>query len=191
MGFVSLLRRIDQSRLERQWPLRPRHLPESQMSVAAQRGECARGSQGFEVAAIERRTGSQILHACERLLPASLDETIRAARESDLTSLKPNRSAGSPSSLRSSVQSHTLTQTSTGRHLHTVRPRIPDELRRRVETHRLAVEQRRRKRRRLVTFEPGGVVYQQGKAGSMWLSGNPYSPNPYICWYSRCANSSG
>src|SRR6185312_5230616 len=69
--------RIDQSRLERQRPLRPRHFPEGQMPVAAQRGECAGSSQGLEIAAIERRASRQILNAIERALSASLEKAIR------------------------------------------------------------------------------------------------------------------
>src|SRR5712671_7787108 len=43
-------------------------------------------------------------------------------------------------------------------------PRVLHELRRRVETHRLAVQERSEKRRRLVALEPGGNVSDQREA---------------------------
>src|SRR6202522_4321260 len=49
-------------------------------------------------------------------------------------------------------------------HLHTVRARIAHQLRRRVETHRLAIDESRAKCRRLVVLQPGGGVREQCKA---------------------------
>src|SRR6185312_2980422 len=72
-----LVGRIDQSGLEWQRPLGSGHLPECQMPVAAQRGECPGSSQRFEIATIERRASRQVLNAVERLLAASRDEAIR------------------------------------------------------------------------------------------------------------------
>ena len=46
-------------------------------------------------------------------------------------------------------------------------PRILHQLRRGVEAHRLAVEQRADEGRRVVAFEPGGGVGQQREAGGM------------------------
>src|SRR6185437_6058332 len=166
-GLMSLLRRIDQSLFQRQRPLRPRDLPESQMTIAAQRGKSAGGSQRLEVAAIERRANSEVLYACERLLPASLDEAVRAALRKRFD--QPQAQTQHRFSIFSPLQRaipHAHANVDRP-HLHAMRPRIPNELRRCIETHRLAIEQRRRESRRLVTFEPRGIVCQQGKAGRM------------------------
>ena len=54
-------------------------------------------------------------------------------------------------------------------HLDAVAPRVPHDLRRRVEAHRLAVEQRRGERRRVVALEPGRDVHQQREARRVGL----------------------
>src|SRR5688572_27310267 len=56
-----------------------------------------------------------------------------------------------------------------GAHLHSMLARVAHELRRRVEPHRLTVEQGARERCRLMTLEPRGVVYEQCKARRMRL----------------------
>src|SRR5205085_2628903 len=49
----------------------------------------------------------------------------------------------------------------------TVAPRIADELRRRVEAHRLRIDERRAKRRRFVTLQPCRDVHEQGERRRM------------------------
>src|SRR5215469_5590683 len=74
-----LMWHIDQSRFNRQQPFGPRHFPEGQVTVAAQRGECASGSQRLQVPPVQRSASCQILYARKGLLLACLDETVRAA----------------------------------------------------------------------------------------------------------------
>ena len=64
----------------------------------------------------------------------------------------------------SSVQSQSLSHHVDRPHLDAVPPRVLHELRRRVEAHRLAVEQRGAERRRLVPLEPRRGVDQQREA---------------------------
>ncbi len=47
--------------------------------------------------------------------------------------------------------------------------RIADQLGRGVKPHRLAVDQGRRERRRVVVFQPGRNVHQQGETGRVGL----------------------
>src|SRR5579885_2700536 len=163
----GLMQRIAQGGLERQWPFRSRNLPESQVPIAAQRGECARRGEGLEVSPIERGASRQIPYARERLLPASLDETIRAAsgkRFDQSQTQSQRRLTIFPSFQRAIPHADANIDRP---HLDPMGPRVPHELRRRVESHWLTVEQCRRERRRLVTFEPGGVIRQESKAGGM------------------------
>ena len=62
------------------------------------------------------------------------------------------------------MQSQSLASTSIGRTAHAVTLRVLHDLRRRVEAHRLAVDQRRGERRRLVLLEPRRDVDQQREA---------------------------
>ena len=136
------------------------------MTVAAQRGKCPGGRQRLQVAAIERGASRQILHAREGLLLASLDETVRAAsrKRLDQPQTQPQRRLAIFPPLQRAVPD---THADIDRpYLHAMRPRIPDQLRRRVEAHRLAVEQRRRERRGLVTFEPCGIVTNKREAAA-------------------------
>ncbi len=57
-------------------------------------------------------------------------------------------------------------------HLHAVRARIAHQLRRRIKTHRLTVDERRAKGRGLVMFEPGGGIDEQCKARRMRIVNN-------------------
>src|SRR6185437_10601465 len=142
--------RIGQSRLERQRPLRPRHFPEGQMPVAAQRGECAGSSQGLEVAAIERRASRQILNAIERLRVASIDEAIRTVtrKRLDESQAQTQRWLFIFPPLQGAIpNAHTDVHRTD---FHAVRPCVSDKLRWRVETHGLTVEQRRCKCRLLM-----------------------------------------
>ncbi|MNT15933.1 hypothetical protein D3C72_1510130 [compost metagenome] len=47
--------------------------------------------------------------------------------------------------------------------------RVLHQLRRRIEPHRLAVQQRAQECRRMVAFEPGADIHQLGKTGRMAL----------------------
>src|SRR5579862_2368668 len=51
-----------------------------------------------------------------------------------------------------------------GAHLHAMGARIAHQLRRRIESHRLTVDEGCAKCRRLVVLEPGGAVYEEGEA---------------------------
>src|ERR1700731_1427054 len=54
-----------------------------------------------------------------------------------------------------------------GAHLHAVGARIAHQLRRRIESHRLTVDEGCAKCRRLVVLEPGGAVDEESKARGM------------------------
>ena len=54
-------------------------------------------------------------------------------------------------------------------HGHVVFPRFADQLRRRVEPHRLAVDHCRGECRRVVVLQPGGDVDQKREAGRVRL----------------------
>ena len=157
-------RRGQRGRGEWQGAVGAGHLPERQVPVAAQGRERPGGGERLEIAAIERGARGEILDAGEGALPRAATRRCAPACDSDFTMRSPSRSAGAPSARRSSVQSQPLAHTSTGAHLDAVRARIAHQLRRRVEAHRLAVEQRAGEGRRLVALEPGGVVHQQREA---------------------------
>ena len=67
----------------------------------------------------------------------------------------------------SSVQSQSLSFTSTGQHCDAVVAGVADELGRGVEAHRLAVDQRGGEGGRVIVLEPGRDVDQQGEAGGV------------------------
>ena len=69
-----------------------------------------------------------------------------------------------PSLLCSNVQSQRLRVHIHRQHLDAVLPRVAHQLRRRIETHRLAVDHRGGKRGRIVVLEPRRCIYQQREA---------------------------
>src|ERR1700676_1165098 len=68
-------------------------------------------------------------------------------------------------------------------YLDTMRPRIAHQLRGRVETHRLAVDQRRAECRRFVMFQPGGNVDEQCEACTVRLRKSVFPEPQYLIEY--------
>src|ERR1700722_12756045 len=68
-------------------------------------------------------------------------------------------------------------------HLDTMRPCIAHQLRRCVETHRLAVDERRAERRRLVMFQPRRDVDEQCEARGMRLRKSVFPKPQYLIEY--------
>ena len=150
---------------QRQRPLDPAHLPHGAMPVSGKLGERIAGAERFEIAPVERRALGKIGNIGKSAAPrVRRADGCAPSRDSCLTSRNPRRSAGRPSSRRSSVQSQSLAATATATDLDAVRTRIAHQLRGRVKAHRLTVDERGAKGRRLVALQPGGGVDQQREA---------------------------
>src|SRR5712675_3591758 len=70
-----------------------------------------------------------------------------------------------------------------GAYLDAMGARIAHQLRRRIETHRLTVDEGRAKCRRLVMFEPGRGVYQQCKASRVRFRESVFAEPQYLIEY--------
>src|SRR5450631_4375329 len=68
-------------------------------------------------------------------------------------------------------------------YLDAMRPRIAHQLRGCVETHRLAVDERRTESRRLVMFQPGGDVDEQREARAVRLRKSVFPKPQYLIEY--------
>ncbi|HXI49639.1 MAG TPA: hypothetical protein VNH39_13755, partial [Steroidobacteraceae bacterium] len=64
-----------------------------------------------------------------------------------------------------------------------MRARIAHQLRRRIKAHRLAVDQRGAKRRRLVMLQPCGGVDQEGEACGMTFRKAVFAKTQYLIEY--------
>ena len=80
---------------------------------------------------------------------------------------KPSRSASAPSSRRSKQIVPTAGVDIDPAHLDPMLARIADQLRGRVEAHRLGIQQRAGEHRRMMAFEPGRDIDQLGEALGM------------------------
>src|SRR5580704_6983812 len=68
-------------------------------------------------------------------------------------------------------------------YLDAMRPRIAHQLRGRVETHRLAVDERGAECRRFVMFQPGGDVDEQREARTVRLREAVFAKPQYLIEY--------
>jgi hypothetical protein len=116
------------------------------MSIAAQAGECSCCGERVERAAIQLSALYQCLHGGEQRLLARGDDALRSdLRQTLYQSASPAAARVVHHRAVSNVQSQTLCCTSTGRTSTPCPSRVLHELCGRIESHRLAVEQRRRK----------------------------------------------
>src|SRR5258708_33590978 len=67
--------------------------------------------------------------------------------------------------------------------LDAMRPRIAHQVRRCVEAHRLAVDERRTERRRFVMFQPGGDVDEQREARTVGFRKSIFPKPQYLIEY--------
>ncbi len=144
------------------------------MAVTGQGREGRGGSQCLHVAAIQCRTQGEITQIGEGpFVPGRFDALSRCPGQTlHVAQANSHRRLGACVLVYGRRRRLQRTFPIAYGHIHrphfqAVAPPVLDELRRRVETHRPAVEQRAQKRRRLMTFEPGRGIGEQGEAGSM------------------------
>src|SRR6185312_1168895 len=146
------------SRSEWQRTLGPRHFPECQVAIATQLCERTRGSERFEISAIESGALCEILHTLEPLFdPGGLDTLCAFLRERfHQAQTQPQRRFSILASLEGAFDSAGLHINRA--YLHVVLTCIAHELRWCVKTHGLTVEKRTRECRRFVMFQPRRVI---------------------------------
>src|SRR6516225_995428 len=139
------------------------------MPVAAQGGERAGRSECLQIAAVERGTRGEILDAPEGP-PGTRGHEARSARLRQplyqaQTEAQCRLTLPAPLERRVPVADAHIYRA----HFDALCARIAHQLRRGVEAHRLAVEQRAGEGGGLMTLEPGRVIHQQREAHRMRL----------------------
>ena len=155
-------------RQQRQGLLDPGDAPGGTVPVPCQHGQGAGGRQRRQVVAVESSPGSQRLHRLEGRAGPRFEQPPRSLPGQ---AVHPRQAEPDGGSFLALLQGR-LPVARAGIHrpdLDAVLPGIPHQLRRGVEAHWLAVEQRTAEGRRLVALEPGGNVDQQGEAGGVRL----------------------
>ena len=147
---------------ERQLLFAAGHLPESEMTVAGQLAQRARIRQRFEFAARKIRRAARD-PARSQTPPCARAATMRsaAASPSDFhqAQSQPQRGLVIRAALQRAIP---ITAAHTdGPHFNAVIARIAHQLRRRIEPHGLAVDERAGEGRGFVTLQPRRAVHQQ------------------------------
>ncbi len=134
------------------------------MPIAAERREGRGGGQRFHISPLERGAPGKILHALETLLEPRGGYPLRSHIRQGFHQAQPQPQRRFPilASLERAFEIAFLHID--GSYFDTMLSRIAHELRRRIETHRLTVEQCAGKRRGFVMLQPGGVVRQESEA---------------------------
>ena len=147
-------------------------LPECEVPVTAQGRERPGGGERLEIAAIERGARGEILDAGEGAAAARCDQAGGAGLRQRLHHAQPEpqrrRAVGAPLERGVPAGGADVDRA----HLDAVRARIAHQLRRGVEAHGLAVEQRAGEGRRLVALQPGGVVHQERETHGVRIVNN-------------------
>ena len=157
-------------RQQGQRTLDPAHLPHGAVAVPGEVARAHRGRQRLEIAAVERRPLGKIRKMREsarraRAASRRLRAFARQMSHQPQPQAQRRRAVLAPLERAVPVARSHLDRA----HLDAVRARIAHQLRRRVEPHRLAVDQRGAECRRLVALEPGGDVDQQREARGVGL----------------------
>ena len=144
--------------------LHPGDLPRRPVAVPGQSRERSGRRETAELAPVEPGAPGERLHALEARLAPRLDQPERGGLRKALheAQTEPQRERPAACGLERAVPvAHVDIDRA---HLDAVAARILHELRRRIEPHRLAVDERRREGGRLVTLEPGRDVHEQREA---------------------------